>query len=107
MLHSLKDQIEILRNTCETAQKELAETKAKCTELENEIARYRVQEEFVFEQGAAFKKSSGKYIKAVYCPNCLIVAGASFTRFPFQCASCGWRSPFLKSQFENVFNSLP
>ncbi|MFD0965293.1 hypothetical protein B0186_04055 [Canicola haemoglobinophilus] len=103
----LKDQIEILRYTYESTQKELTETKAKCTALENEIASYRTAEQFIFEHGAAFKKTSTGYIKAVYCPNCFKVASASFVRFPFQCGSCKWSSMFKMGEFERIFNSLP
>lgn len=103
----LKDQVEILRDAYESAQKELTETKAKCTELENEIASYRATEQFIFEQGAAFKKSPSGYIKAVYCPNCLTVASGGFVHFPFQCGSCKWISMFKMGEFERIFNSLP
>lgn len=103
----LKDQLEILRYSYETTQKELTECKAKCTELEQEIASYRAAEQFVFEHGAAFKKSPTGYIKAVYCPNCLIVASGSFKTFPFQCANCKWRSMFTLSEFERIFETLP
>lgn len=103
----LKDQLEILRYSYETTQKELTEYKAKCAELEQEIASYRAAEQFVFEHGATFKKSPTGYIKAVYCPNCLIVAGGSFKTFPFQCANCKWRSMFTLSEFERIFKTLP
>ncbi|QIR12118.1 hypothetical protein [Avibacterium paragallinarum] len=103
----LKDQIEILRYAHETAQKELSEYKEKCAALENEIASYRQAEQFIFEHGAAFKKTSSGYIEAVYCPNCLTVAGGSFSTFPFQCGKCKWRSMFKVSEFKGIFKSLP
>lgn len=103
----LKDQIEILRYSYETAQKELTEYKAQCAKLENEIAAYRAAEQFIFEHGAAFKKTSSGYIEAVYCPNCLTVAGGSFPSFPFQCGKCKWRSMFKISEFKSIFKSLP
>ncbi|WP_077476354.1 hypothetical protein [Rodentibacter ratti] len=103
----LKDQIEILRYAHEATQKELTETKEKCAKLENEVAAYRVTEQFVFEHGAAFKKSPSGYIKAVYCPNCLTVAGGSIFSFPFQCGNCKWRSMFKIGEFDRIFNSLP
>lgn len=103
----LKDQIDILRNTCETTEKELSELKIKCAKQDEELARYRAAEEFVFQSGAAFKKTATGYIKAVYCPNCLTVAGGSVLRFPFQCGKCKWRSMFKIGEFERIFNSLP
>ncbi|HED4451452.1 TPA: hypothetical protein R4335_001927 [Pasteurella multocida] len=103
----LKDQIEILRNTCEATQKELTETKAKCAELEKEISRYRAAEDFVFARGAAFKKTATGYTESVFCPQCFHIASPSFERFPFECKNCGWRSSFKKTEFKRILASLP
>ncbi|RZN56068.1 hypothetical protein [Avibacterium paragallinarum] len=103
----LKDQIEILRYAHETAQKELSEYKEKCTALENDIARYRQAEQFIFKRGAAFKKTSSGYVEAVYCPNCFTVAAGGSSSFPFQCGACKWRSMFKVSEFKGIFKSLP
>lgn len=103
----LKDQIEILRYTQEATQKELSDYKTKCAELENEIARYRAAEQFVFMRGAAFKKTSTGYAENVFCPQCFHIASPSFERFPFECKNCGWRSSFKKAEFGRIFESLP
>ena len=103
----LKDQLEILRYSHEATQKELTKTKAKCAELENEIARYRNSEEFVFKHGAAFKKTAGGYIDTPYCPNCKLAVGSGFDDFPFQCKKCGWISTFTQNELTDILKSLP
>lgn len=103
----LKDQIEILRNTCESTQKELTELKEQYRQQEQELSRYRAAEEFVFKFGAAFKKTATGYAESVFCPQCFHIASPSFERFPFECKKCGWRSNFNKAQFKRLFNELP
>lgn len=103
----LKDQLDILRYTQETTQKELTDYKAKCAKLEQEIARYRAAEQFVFARGAAFKKTATGYAESVYCPSCFHIATPSFDRFPFECKKCGWRSAFSKAEFRIIFKNLP
>ncbi|MGX8939630.1 hypothetical protein ACWWJF_02235 [Symbiopectobacterium sp. Eva_TO] len=102
------EQIEVIEKANEAAVKELAEVKAKNVELEKEIATYRAKDEFVQHMGAAFRKnSSGGYISAVYCPNCLKQVGSGFPDFPFQCSACGWVSDFSGDALSHVMGSLP
>ncbi|GAB2938054.1 hypothetical protein [Hafnia psychrotolerans] len=102
------EQIEVVQKANEATIKELAETKAKNIELEKEIAGYRTKNEFVEHRGAAFRKdTSGSYIHAAYCPNCLKQVGSGFPDFPFHCGSCGWTSQFEGRELETIMNSLP
>ncbi|EMZ3833358.1 hypothetical protein ABDJ74_004692 [Salmonella enterica] len=102
------EQIDVLEKSHATTVKELAEAKAKNIELEKEIAAYRAKNEFVEQMGAAFRKnSSGGYISAVYCPNCLKQVGSGFDDFPFHCSSCGWTSRFEGREIDRVMSTLP
>lgn len=102
------EQIEVIQKASESAQKELTELKVKNIELEKEIAAYRAKDEFIQHMGAAFRKdASGKYIKAVYCPNCLKQVGSGDIDFPFHCNTCGWYSEFAGGSLDFIMQSLP
>lgn len=102
------EQIEVIQKANEATEKELAELKIKNSELEKEIASYREKEQFIQHMGAAFRKdTSGNYIRAVYCPNCLKAVGSGFTDFPYHCISCGWTSEFECRDLESVMKTLP
>ncbi|MDT2083222.1 hypothetical protein OSB95_21200, partial [Providencia stuartii] len=80
------EQIEVIQKANEATEKELAELKIKNSELEKEIASYREKEQFIQHMGASFRKdTSGSYIRAVYCPNCLKAVGSGFPDFPYHC----------------------
>lgn len=102
------EQIDVLEKSHAATVKELADAKAKNIELEKEIAAYKAKIEFVEHMGAAFRKnSSGGYISAVYCPNCLKQVGSGFDDFPFHCGSCGWTSRFEGREIDSVMSTLP
>ncbi|ARF49680.1 hypothetical protein [Pantoea stewartii] len=102
------EQIEVIQKASESAQKELAQLKAKNIELEKEIAAYRAKDEFVQHMGAAFRKNtSGEYVKAVYCPNCLKQVGSGDIDFPFHCGTCNWYSEFDGGSLSFIMESLP
>lgn len=102
------EQIDVLQKAHAATVEELAQAKAKCVELTNEIERYRAQEQFVQHMGAAFRKdTSGRYVSAVYCPNCHKQVGSGFDDFPYHCGSCGWTSRFEARETERIMKSLP
>lgn len=102
------EQIDVLQKTHAATVEELAQAKAKCVELTNEVERYRAQEQFVQHMGAAFRKdTSGGYARAVYCPNCFKAVGSLFDDFTYHCESCGWSSSFLGRDLDSVMKSLP
>ncbi|WP_324681572.1 hypothetical protein [Bibersteinia trehalosi] len=103
----LREQLDVLRYAQETAEKELTQLKEKCRLQEEELSRYRTAEQFIFEHGAAFKKTSCGYIATPYCPNCLIAVGAEKLLFPFKCCRCGWCSSFKGKHLQDILNSLP
>lgn len=102
------EQIDVLQKAHAATVEELAQAKAKCVELTNEIEAYRAKEQFVLHRTAAFRKdASGGYARAVYCPNCLKAVGADFSDSTFHCATCGWCSEFEKRDLDSVMKSLP
>lgn len=102
------EQIDVLEKTHAATVQKLTEAHAKNIELAKEIEAYRTKEQFVFHRTAAFRKEpSGRYARAVYCPNCLKAVGADFSDSTFHCASCGWCSEFEKRDLDSVINSLP
>lgn len=102
------EQIDILQKAHTATEKKLAEAEAKNVELTKQIEAYRAKEQFVFHEGAAFRKeASGGYTRAVYCPNCLKAVGSSFDDFPFHCASCGWQSLFERRDLSKVMETIP
>ncbi|MEY0513146.1 hypothetical protein AB7315_07035 [Providencia manganoxydans] len=102
------EQIEVIQKANEATEKELTELKIKNSELEKEIASYREKEQFIQHMGASFRKdTSGSYIRAVYCPNCLKAVGSGFPDFPYHCGSCGWSSEFEGRDLDSVMKTLP
>ncbi|MCO6514331.1 MAG: hypothetical protein J6589_07680 [Snodgrassella sp.] len=107
-INLINDQLDILKTAHEAAQKELADCKAKCNALENEVARYREAEQFVIKNGAAFKKdATGRYRDVPLCPRCHNpIGGSGMLGIPMQCIPCGHITSLHPSKVDSVVAEL-
>ncbi len=107
-INLISDQLDIITTAHEATQKELADYKAKCNALENEITRYRESEQFVIKNGAAFKKdATGRYSDIPLCPRCHNpVGGSGMLGIPMQCIPCGHITSLHPSKVDSVVAEL-
>ena len=103
----LNAQLKHLVEIASQAEKEKADLAPRVVQLDQELASYRVREQFVEHRGALFKrKPSGGYIEAVYCPKCKTSVGSIDSEMPFWCGACKWSSPFMSGQLTDILTEL-
>lgn len=102
----LKDQLELLVNENVKLKEELAEVKARNTELNEKISSYTATEEFVEYGMAIFKrKGKGVYSELVYCPKCKHPMSPAMFGV-YRCSDCKHNSEIKNGTAQSVIADL-
>jgi hypothetical protein len=106
----LRSQLKFIKERVEELEKENSDLIKLCAELEQQISRQNVPQDFVEKRGALFRRlAGGGYDETPYCPVCKRSMWCFESMFPYECSdlSCGHKSNFRGGELKSVLASLP
>ena len=103
----IQDQMKLVEKVAAQSEEKSTDLEIQVKKLEEELAAYRIAEQFTEHEGALFKrKPTGGYVRAVYCPRCKTSTGSVDATMPFYCGACKWSSGFMSGGLDRVIAGI-